>query len=166
MSITYVEDVVTDNPLDTLELLATAHNWTCARADEHELDFVIRGTWSDYALTLTWREDLEVLHLAAEIDIRLPTGKRSSFVDLLAMINEQMYLGHFDLWSDEGIVLFRHGLMLQGGAQATPSQCEELVTIALAACDRFYPAFQYLIWAGQDAQQALQSALFETEGHA
>ena len=166
MSIAYVDDVIHDNPLDTLELLATAHNWTCARADECELDFVIRGMWSDYTLTLTWREDLEVLHLAAEIDIRLPAGKRSNFVDLLALINEQMYLGHFDLWSDEGIVLFRQALMLQGGAQATPNQCEELITIALAACDRFYPAFQYLIWAGQDAQAALNSALFETEGHA
>jgi hypothetical protein len=63
-------------------------------------------------------------------------------------------------------VLYRHGLMLQGGAEATPGQCQELVKVALAACDRYYPAFQYLVWAGHDPRKALSVAMFETIGNA
>ncbi len=38
---------------------------------------------------------------------------------LIAQINEQLWLGHFDLWTQEGLVMFRHALLLNG-AVATP----------------------------------------------
>ena len=43
---------------------------------------------------------------------------------------------------------------------------EDVVEIAVFECDRFYPAFQFLIWGGRDPRNALLSALLETEGEA
>ena len=169
MTISDISDIsgtVLDNPLDTLEQVALHQDWSFDRPGESEMDFVIGGLWSDYALSLNWRDDLEVLHLAAEVDVRVSPAKRSGIVDLIALINEQLFVGHFDLWSEEGVLLYRHGLMLQGGAQTTRHQCEELVSAAVSACDRFYPAFQYHIWGGRPANEALAAALFETQGHA
>jgi hypothetical protein len=166
MAFELYSDEIFANPLDTLEQIALHENWSFDRAGEFEMDFAIRGKWGDYVITLNWRDDLEVLHLAAELDVKSPKEKRNGLVDLLALVNEQMLLGHFDLWSEQGTVLFRHGLMLQGGAEATKGQCQELVAIAMAACDRYYPAFQYLVWAGQDPKKALSAAMFETVGHA
>ena len=32
----------------------------------------------------------------------------------MALINEQLWLGHFDLWKEDGMLLYRHGLLLAG----------------------------------------------------
>jgi hypothetical protein len=49
---------------------------------------------------------------------------------------------------------------------ATPSQCEALLKAALEASERYYQAFQFVVWAGKDSRHALASAMFETEGRA
>ncbi len=64
---------------------------------------------------------------------------------LLALINEQMWLGHFDIWPQEGVVMFRHALVLAGGATASDRQCEAILDAAMDAVDRYYPAFQFVV---------------------
>ena len=74
-------------------------------------------------------------------------------------------VGHFDVWTGEGLVMFRQGLMLNG-ASATPGQCEALMRAALEACERYYKAFQYVVWAGRDTKSAMASVMFDTQGSA
>jgi len=37
---------------------------------------------------------------------------------------------------------------------------------ALEACERYYQAFQFVVWAGKESKEALASTMFETEGRA
>ena len=37
---------------------------------------------------------------------------------------------------------------------------------ALDACERYFPAFQIVVWAGKSAREAMESAMFETSGEA
>ncbi len=37
---------------------------------------------------------------------------------------------------------------------------------AVDACERYYQAFQFVLWAGKPAREALDAVLFETEGEA
>ncbi|MEL6375265.1 MAG: YbjN domain-containing protein [Pseudomonadota bacterium] len=154
-----------NNPVDLIEQLALGHDWACERAAEDELTLVVAGTWTDYHVSLNWRDDLEALHLACAFDFKVPANRQLEVYKLVAQINEQMWLGHFDLWAREGLIMFRHGLMLNG-AMATQRQCEALLRAALEACERYYQAFQFVVWAGKDAHGALHSTLFETEGRA
>ncbi|HEY1337528.1 MAG TPA: YbjN domain-containing protein, partial [Bryobacteraceae bacterium] len=78
----------------------------------------------------------------------------------------QLWVGHFDLWSRDGLVMFRHALVLAGGVQVSNRQCEVLLNAALDACERHYPAFQFVVWAGEGAREALEAAMFETAGEA
>ncbi|MGI9405483.1 MAG: YbjN domain-containing protein, partial [Hyphomicrobiaceae bacterium] len=57
------------------------------------------------------------------------------------------------------------GMMLND-TMATPGQCEALLHGALEACERYYQAFQFVVWAGKDAKEALAGTMFETEGRA
>jgi hypothetical protein len=41
-----------------------------------------------------------------------------------------------------------------------------LIRLALDSCERYFPAFQFVIWAGKGAEEALQSSLLETVGEA
>jgi len=56
--------------------------------------------------------------------------------------------------------------MLNGGAIPTGEQLECLMVSALEACERYYQAFQFVVWAGYDAEKAIEGALFETHGSA
>ena len=94
--------------------------------------------------------------------LRLPAKTNA----LLAMANEKLWLGHFDLWSEENLPVFRHALMLRDGVGVSTELLEDLVDIAVTECERFYPAFQFVIWGGKPAAEALAAAMLETEGEA
>jgi hypothetical protein len=153
------------NPVDMVEQIATIHDWTFERSAPDELTLTVSGTWCDYHISLTWRDDLEALHLACAFDFRVPENRLNEMYKLVAQINEQLWLGHFDLWTQEGLVMFRHALLLNGSV-ATASQCEAMLQAALEGCERYYQAFQFVVWAGKPSREALVSTMFETEGQA
>jgi hypothetical protein len=153
------------NPVDLAERIAHGHGWACDRTSDDELTMIVGGTWTDYHFSLNWREDLETLHLACAFDFKVPDNRLGEIYRLIAQINEQLWLGHFDLWVQEGLIMFRHGLMLNG-AVATAAQCEALLRAALDACERYYQAFQFVVWAGKESREALVSSMFQTEGRA
>ena len=159
-----IKTAALNHPIDLIEGLATTYQWPVERGTEDDLNLCIAGKQCDYHLAISWRPDLGGLHLASVMDSRAPPTKKSAIYELLALINEQLYLGHFDTWSD-GAILFRN-TMFVSGAELSEDQCEELINHAVETCERFFPAFQFLIWAGHTPQQALESSMFETHGEA
>ena len=153
------------NPIDLVEHLAHGHGWACERNGDDELTLIVAGDWTDYHVSLNWREDLETLHLACAFDFKVPETRLPEMYRLVAQINEQLWIGHFDLWTNEGLIMFRHGLLLNQSA-ANVAQCEAMLRAALEACERYYQAFQFVVWAGRESREALASAMFETEGRA
>jgi hypothetical protein len=110
--------------------------------------------------------EIEVLHLACAIDLKFPERRRADMTELVSMVNEQLWVGHFDVWEKDGLVMFRHALALAGGAAPSGPQCEFLLATAVDTCERYYQAFQYLLWAGKSPREAIETALFETRGEA
>jgi len=154
------------NPVDLVERLASLNDWSFERSGSHEISLSIAGRWSDYHVSFQWMDEIEALHLACAFDFRVPEARRTEVLKLLAHVNEQLWVGHFDLWSDEGMVMYRNALMLAGGATASGRQCEALLKSALDAAERCFPAFQFVVWAGKNAKEAMEATLFETVGEA
>jgi hypothetical protein len=154
------------NPLDVVERIAAVNDWSFERSSDDEITILVAGRWSDYQVSYTWMGDLEALHLACAFDIKVPERRRDEVRQLISLINEQMWVGHFDLWTQDGLVMFRHALMLTGGVEASGKQCEALLGIALEACERYFPAYQFVVWAGKSARAALDATMFETAGEA
>ena len=61
---------------------------------------------------------------------------------------------------------FRYNNLAIDGAVANDAQCETLIRLGVEACERYYPAVQYVCWAGKSANAALESSLLETMGEA
>ena len=154
------------DPLAVVEHLASSNDWSFERSSDDEVTLLVTGKWTDYQVSFTWMHDIEALHLACAFDMKVPDRLRNEVLSLLSMINEQMWLGHFDLWAQDGIVMYRHALVLTGGIEASNKQCETLLGAALDACERYFPAFQFVVWAGKPAREALNAAMFETSGEA
>ncbi|GBU19062.1 MULTISPECIES: YbjN domain-containing protein [Methylobacterium] len=155
-----------EHPLDVVERLASLRDWMFDRAETDEMSVAMEGRFADYQVAFTWIEDVEALHVACAFDIKVPDRLRGEVLKLVSMINEQLWIGHFDLWSTESVVMFRHSLVLAGGAAPTDPQCAMLLKSAVEACERYYQAFQFVLWAGKPAREALDAVLFETEGEA
>jgi len=154
------------NPVDVVERMAATHNWSFARASEDEVTLVIGGQWADYQVSFTWMGDIEALHLACAFDLKVPSTRRNEVTELAAKVNEQLWIGHFDLWFNDGLVMFRHALVLTGGAAASGPQCESVLSAALDACEQYFQAFQFVVWAGKSAAEALEATMFQTSGEA
>ena len=166
MSLTSLTEDSRNNPLEVVERLASNHQWSFERLGDEEITILIGGRWTDYQLSFTWMFGIEALHLACAFDFRVPERRRAEVQQLVSLINEQLWVGHFDLWSQDGMVMFRHALVLAGGSDPSSEQCEALLGTALEACERYFPAFQFVVWAGKSAREALDAALFETSGQA
>lgn len=166
MSLTDFELQSPHNPLEIVEQVAAIREWSCERSGHDEVTVLAKGQWTDYQISFTWMHDLEVLHVACAFDMKIPEARKVEVGKLIAMINEQMWIGHFDLWTASGLVMHRHALVLTGGVEATSPQCETLLGSAVEACERYFPAFQFTVWAGKSAKDAMGAALFDTAGEA
>lgn len=156
----------TGNPLDVVEQIAHANDWSYNRHSEDELGAELTGQWCQYRLWFCWHSEMSVMHLSCALDVKVPAKKREAIYGLLAMANEKLWLGHFDYWPDDKMIVFRHGLLLRDGFGIGPELLEELVDIEITECERFYPAFQLLIWGGKKPADALAAAMLDTEGEA
>jgi hypothetical protein len=154
------------NPLDVLEELVDANEWPFDRLTDAEMVIEISGRWCDYRLFFAWQPELCAVYLSCRMDVRVPPAKRAGTAELLLAVNEKLWLGHFDLCSDESVPVFRHTLLLRGSKGISVEQLEDLVDIAASECERFYPAFQYLLWGGRSPKDALSAALLDTVGEA
>jgi hypothetical protein len=154
------------NPIDLVEEIVVANDWAHDRASEEELVVEISGRWCDYRLYFVWQEEICAMHFSCGFDMKVPKGRRGPVYELLALANERLWLGHFDLSAEDNSPAFRHAVLLRGVAAASAEQVEDLVDIALSECERFYPAFQFVVWGGKSPAQAIASAMIDPVGEA
>lgn len=153
-------------PLEMLAQLFEVQGWAAEFISEDELCGEIQGAWTNYQVRAIWRTDDRVLQLLCLPDIRVPDNKRKGAFELLALVNEQLWLGHFDMWSNGGVILYRHGLALGEDGLLSVMMAQFAVENAVSECDRFYPAFQFVLWGDKSPREALESALVDPAGEA
>src|SRR5947209_6297407 len=89
------------NPIDLVEEIVVANEWAHDRASEEEMIVEISGRWCDYRMYFLWQEELSALHFSCGFDMKVPKRRRGALYELLALANERLWLGHFDLAAGE-----------------------------------------------------------------
>jgi hypothetical protein len=115
-----------------------------------------------------WRPEDQVLQFLAFPDIKVAVEKRAAIYEALGLINEQLWLGHFEMWSGSGLIVFRHSAILDAreGEGLSLEQAEAITEAAMEECERFYPVFQFVLWGGKSPGEAIAAALIDTHGEA
>lgn len=160
------EETEDSNPLDLVESIIVANDWSFERQGHNELTVGVEGSWCQYHLWFSWRSDLRAVHFSCAYDIKIPDRQYHTVYELLARVNERMPVGHFDTWREEGMLMFRHSLLLSGATEVTSEQIHSLVEIGMNELEKFYPAIQFCIWGGKTPEEAIEAAMFETVGEA
>ena len=158
-------------PIDMLEHYFGQHGWAFERTGDEEITASVAASWANFQLRAMWREEDCVLQFIAMPDIRVPDAKRQVMYETLGLINEQLWIGHFEMWAADGTLLFRHATLLDSDEEdedidLTMGQCEMLVEAAIDECERYYPVFQFVLWAGKSPAEAIEAALLDTVGEA
>lgn len=157
---------LTPNPLDVLEDIVAANEWAFDRAGDDELIVELAGRWCHYRMFFVWQREIGALQFTCQFDMKVPDVKRSDVHDLLAMLNARLWLGHFDLEAQQSTPLFRYTVLARGERMPSTETLEDLVEIALTECERFYPAFQFVIWGGKRPGEAMAASMIEVAGQA
>ncbi len=154
------------NPLDIVEQIVSANDWAFDRRSESEMAAEAPGKWCDYGLYFSWSTEISAMHFTCTFDLKVPEKRRPALYELLALANERLWIGHFGMDSDDGMPLFRHSVLLRGARGASAESVEDMVDIAITECERFFPAFQFVLWVGKSPTDAMQAAMLECAGEA
>lgn len=154
------------HPIDIVENIAAYNSWDFDRVSDEQIAMAIEGTWRTYSLSLAWSAFDETLRLICTFDMDPPEDKHAVLYETLDLANDRCWTGAFTLWRAQKLMVYRYGLNLSGGATASPEQIDTMVSAAVAACERFYPAFQLVCWGDEDPAAALDVAMMEAFGRA
>lgn len=154
------------HPIDIVESIAARSQWDFDRVGENEIAVAVEGVWRTYSLSLAWTAHDDLLRLLCTFEFAPPGERLAEIHRLLNLINDRLWGGAFVHWGDQGLVAYRGGLTLAGGAQATPEQVAAMLRAAVGLCERFHPAFQLVGWTEETAERALDVAIGEAYGTA
>ena len=154
------------NPIDVVEDVIYQKKWNFSRAAEHELVAEISSHLCSYRLYFTWSENINALSLSITFDIRFPEIKLIKAYELLGLINENLWIGHFDITSRNGIPAFRHTIFSNTESEILHKKFEDLVDIAIYECEKFYPSFQQVLFENTSPKEAIKFSNFDIIGRA
>ena len=154
------------NPLDILEQIIAANEWAFERRSDGEMAAEAPGKWCDYGLHFSWSHEISAMSFTCAFDMKVPAERREKVYELLALANERLWIGHFGIEAEDGVPVFRHSVLLRGSPSASAESLEDMVDIAITECERFFPAFQFVLWGGKAPAEALQAAMLDCVGEA
>ncbi|MEL6205222.1 MAG: YbjN domain-containing protein [Pseudomonadota bacterium] len=162
------EDYLTEDlhPIDVVETLAEHHDWEFDRIGDDQIAMAVEGQWRTYSITLAWSSYDETLRLICTFEMEPPEGTLPSLYAALNAVNDTCWAGAFSHWAEQGLMTYRYGLVMAGGQVPTTDQIDRLIGTAVMAAERYYPAFQLVVWGGRSPEDAMQIAIAEAYGRA
>lgn len=156
-----------NNPLDMIEEVVQARGWKFERGDNDYLTVEMPGQKFTYDICMEWQEEFSSLLFACSIPVEISTQHLESAARTLEQINQNLWLGHFDLSNQGKFPTFRHTFLLRMIPTGLAVDIvNDVFDLAIAECNRFATTFQ-LVQAGDvRLQDNISAAVFETVGEA
>ncbi len=155
-----------NNPIDLLENMISSKSWSFERRGLDEIVIEVHGKWDDMLVFFSWEKNMKALHISCLMDIRSEEKNRPQIYELLAVVNDQLWVGHFNLWHEQNMPVFKHSILIDNTKTLIPERLEEVMNIAIKECEKFYPAFQNIIWNGKSQDETISALLLDTMGEA
>ncbi len=155
------------NPIDLVENIFSSKSFEFERRANNEVVVEVQGKWNNMLLFFSWEENMRCLHLSCLMDIKSTIEDRSKIFELLALVNEDLWLGHFSYWTEQNMPIFKHSILLNDEDETVLNgKISQVIDIAVKECERMYPIFKVVLTKGMDPKQALYPMLMETMGQA
>ncbi len=154
------------NPIDTVESIFTRRAYELDRRSDSEVVVEVQGKWNNMLLFFAWEENMHCLHMSCLMDIQSAIEDRSKIFELLAMANEELWVGHFSYWTEQKMPVFKHALIINDNEAEFERKIAQLTDIAVKECERMYPIFNVVLTKGMNPRQVMYPMTMETIGRA
>ncbi len=156
-----------NNPLDLVEDLAHTKGWKLVERDSDYMSVIVAGQKSEYEVIMEWQEEFNAVLFSCAIPLQIKDEQYETAARTLEQINQNLWMGHFDLSTKGQSPTFRHtALFRMIPAGIAIDILQDTIDIAMSECDRFFTTFQ-LVQAGDvRLHDNMSAAVFETVGEA
>ena len=93
------------NPIDTIEGIFSRDKVSYDRRKDNELVAEVQGKWDNMLIFFAYEEHLRCVHISCLLNIETSNVDRAKMFELLAMLNENLWLGHFAYWSEQKLIV-------------------------------------------------------------
>ncbi|MBF0272813.1 MAG: YbjN domain-containing protein [Magnetococcales bacterium] len=159
------QEIELDNPMGAVEEFTISQDWNAERTNEYELWAEMPGQWGHQRLWVAFHEETGYLQFNAYMNLKIPQRFMAVAAQTITLMNERVWLGHFEIWNEERTPVFRVVLPLRG-AELRPEQLEDIIAAIEEETERFHPALQWVVWGGKSPEEAIAAAMVDTEGEA
>ncbi len=143
LEMSLVEDM--GNPLDCIEEVLSANDWSFSRVAEDELALTVHGEQGLYSLFFTWHTHENALQFVCDFDLKIQKDHHSQLIRLMNDANKSLWLGHFELPEGQLEPRFRYtGLFRDQSFASGMDQMKDLMDWGLQACEKYFPIFKML----------------------
>ena len=156
----------TINPIDMVESIFAARSFELERRNPDEVVVEVQGKWANMLLFFAWEASMKCLHMSCLMDIDNKLADRSKIFELLALVNENLWVGHFSYWTEQNMPVFKNSVFLNYGEEFFEHKISQMIDIAVKECERVYPVFKVVLTKGMDPKEALYPLMMETIGQA
>ena len=129
--------------------------WLIFRQNGVNIDYILLG-----------QKNIRAISFTITFDLKFPQNKIIKAYELIGLINEKLWLGHFDITSKNGIPAFRHTILSNVDSDFLHKKLENLVDIAIYECEKYYPSFQQVLFDEIEPSESLLFTNFEVLGSA
>ncbi len=154
------------HPIDIVEHIAEHHDWDFDRVGDDQIAMAVEAQWRTYSITLAWSPQDETLRLICTFEMDPPEDRLPALFEALNATNDLCWAGAFSYWEAQKLMVWRYGLVLAGDQSASPEQIDTMIRAAVLSAERFYPAFQLVVWGNESPEDAMQVAMAEAYGRA
>lgn len=147
------------NPIDDIESLFIQRRQTIERRNTNEAVVEIAGKWDNMLLFFAWEENLHCLHISCMLNIESENVNLPSIFELLALLNEDLWVGYFSYWEEERMPIFKHSLFLEESDDNLVSKLTQVLNIAITECERAYPIFHAVLKQNISPRKAISPVI-------
>ncbi len=144
-----------DNPIDTVENIFHSKSLEFERRNVNEVVVEVEGKWDNMLLFFAWEEHLRCLHISCLLNIDAHQADTKKIFELLALVNEDLWLGHFSYWQEHQMPVFKHSVILREHEEGFEEKLNQIISIAVSECEHMYPIFKAVLTQNLSPQQAL-----------
>lgn len=153
------------NPVGLVEEYVINQDWSSERSGEYELWAEMPNQWGTQKLWVVFHEENGFLQFNCYINLKIPSRQSKHAIETITLMNERVWLGHFEIWSEEQVPVFRVVVPLRE-ATLVDEQLEDIMQAIIDETERFFPAIQWVVWGGKTPEEAIAASMIETEGEA
>lgn len=147
------------NPIDDIAFLFAQRRQAFERRNPNEVVAEIQGKWDNMLLFLAWEEQMNCLHISCLLNLESENVNEPNIYELLALLNEDIWVGYFSYWEDAKMPIFKHSIFIDEKDLNLTDKLSQVLNIAVTECERAYPIFHAVFKQNISPRKALMPAV-------